>query len=303
MSFFHPKRICRKFNSFLSDCFWYYFMPDAWEIRHVFMDKLGYKCDLEHPKTFNEKIQWLKLHDRKDLYHNLVDKFEVKRIVGDLIGNEYIIPTLGIWKEFDDIKFDGLPNRFVLKCTHDSASVVLCKDKMSFDYSSAREKLTEALKTDYYHYIGKQWAYKGVERRIIAEEYLDEGTGKGLTDYKFMVFGGECKSIFVCSGRQSKLRLDAYDLNWQLMPFTRNNHPNMLERVPRPQCFDTMLLFAEKIARFINNPFVRVDFYEVKGKVYFGEVTFYPEGGLGRFKPIEWDYIMGSWIKLDVVSE
>lgn len=278
-------------------------MPDRLSIRYIFKKRLGYKCDLEHPKSFNEKIQWLKFHDRKEIYHDLVDKDKVKHIVGDLIGNEYIVPTLGVWKKFDEIDFARLPNRFVLKCTHDSASVVLCKDKTSFDCFSARERLTEALRTDYYHYEGKQWAYKGVERRIIAEEYLDEGSNVGLTDYKFMVFGGKCRCVFVCSGRQSGLRLDAYDTDWQLMPFTRNNHPNMKERVPRPQCYDTMLMLAENIAKFVNNPFVRVDFYQVDGKVYFGEVTFYPEGGLGRFSPIEWDYVMGEWIKLDGISE
>ena len=188
MSFIHPKRIVRKTKFAINDWFWNYLVPDRWSIRHIFKKRLGYKCDLDHPKTFNEKIQWLKLHDRKDVYHDLVDKYEAKRIVGDLIGNEYIIPTLGVWDRFDDIDFAGLPDRFVLKCTHDSASVVLCKDKSTFDYSSAREKLTEALKTDYYHYEGKHWAYKGIKRRIIAEAYLDEGNNLELTDYKFMVF-------------------------------------------------------------------------------------------------------------------
>lgn len=153
MSFVHPKRIFRKTKFAITDWFWNYLVSDRWSIRHVFKKKLGYKCDLEHPKTFNEKIQWLKLHDRKEVYHDLVDKYEAKRIVGDLIGQEYIIPTLGVWEKFDDIDFAKLPNRFVLKCTHDSASVVLCKDKTTFDYSAAREKLTEALKTDYYHSI------------------------------------------------------------------------------------------------------------------------------------------------------
>ena len=302
MSFIHPKRIVRKTKFAINDWFWNYLIPDRWSIRHIFKKRLGYKCDLDHPKTFNEKIQWLKLHDRKDVYHDLVDKYEAKRIVGDLIGNEYIIPTLGVWDRFDDIDFAGLPDRFVLKCTHDSASVVLCKDKSTFDYSSAREKLTEALKTDYYHYEGKQWVYKGIKRRIIAEEYLDEGNNAGLTDYKFMVFGGKCKCIFVCSGRQSRLRLDAYDMDWQLMPFTRNRHRNNKVRFPRPQCYDTMLMLAEKIAGYVDNPFVRVDFYQVDGKVYFGEVTFYPEGGLGSFDPKEWDYKMGEWIKTDGVN-
>ena len=303
MSIIHPKRLWRKTKTALFNLFWYYLVPDAWEIRHVFKKRLGYKCNFKYPKTFNEKIQWLKLHDRKKLYHDLVEKYEAKRIVGELVGDEFIIPTLGVWKRFDEIDFNELPDRFVLKCTHDSASVVICKDKTTFNYSSAKEKLMEALKTDYYHYVGKQWAYKNVERRIIAEEYLDEGKETGLTDYKFMVFGGKCKSVFVCVGRQSKLRLDAYDMDWQLLPFTRNNHPNMKERIPRPQCYDTMLMLAEKIAGFVDNPFVRVDFYQVEGKVYFGEVTFYPEGGLGRFNPLEWDYIMGSWIKLEADLE
>ena len=298
MSSIHPRRIRRKVKSALHDFYWYYAVPDSWEIRHEFRERLGYECDLEHPKTFNEKIQWLKLNDRKELYHQLVDKYEAKHVVGGLVGEEYIIPTLGVWSRFDDIDFSALPDRFVLKCTHDSASVVICKDKATFNHSLARKKLTEALRTDYYHYVGKQWAYKGVERRIIAEEFLDEENNSGLTDYKFMVFGGECRCVFVCSGRQSKLRLDAYDMEWQLMPFTRNRHPNMLQRVPRPKCYDTMLMLAEKIAKFVDNPFVRVDFYQVKGKVYFGEVTFYPEGGLGKFKPAEWDAILGNWIDL-----
>ncbi len=303
MKFFHPKKIWRKSKSALSDFFWYYVVPDTWEIRRVFKKRLGYKCDLMHPRTFNEKIQWLKLHDRKELYPKLVDKHEAKHVIGNLIGNEYIIPTLGVWNRFDDIDFSKLPNQFVLKCTHDSASVVLCKDKSSFQTSVAREKLTKALKTDYYHYIGKQWAYKGIERKIIAEAYLDEGNDLGLTDYKFMVFGGKCKCIFVCVGRQSKLRLDAYDMDWQLMPFTRNNHPNMKERIPRPKGYETMLFIAEKVAGFVDNPFVRVDFYEVNGKVYFGEVTFYPEGGLGSFNPMEWDYVLGDWIELEKAKQ
>ena len=303
MKFFHPKKIWKKSKSALSDFFWYYVVPDTWEIRRVFKKRLGYKCDLMHPRTFNEKIQWLKLHDRKELYPKLVDKHEAKHVIGNLIGNEYIIPTLGVWNRFDDIDFSKLPNQFVLKCTHDSASVVLCKDKSSFQTSVAREKLTKALKTDYYHYIGKQWAYKGIERKIIAEAYLDEGNDLGLTDYKFMVFGGKCKCIFVCVGRQSKLRLDAYDMDWQLMPFTRNNHPNLKERIPRPKGYETMLFIAEKVAGFVDNPFVRVDFYEVNGKVYFGEVTFYPEGGLGSFNPMEWDYVLGDWIELEKAKQ
>lgn len=302
MSIIHPKRIYRKTKWAVEDYFWNYLIPDSWAIRHFFKKRLGYKCDLENPKTFNEKIQWLKLHDRKAIYPALVDKYEVKSIIGNLIGEEYIIPTIGVWDRFDDIGFSKLPNSFVLKCNHDSASVVICKDKSLFNYSKAKEKITQALKTDYYHYLGKQWAYKGIKRRIIAEEFLTDGVHADLLDYKFMVFGGKCRCVFVCSGRHSRLRLDAYDMDWQLMPFTRNNHPNAKERIPRPACYDTMLSLAEKIAGFVDNPFVRVDFYEVNGKVYFGEVTFYPEGGLGKFSPVEWDYIMGDWIDLSGVQ-
>ena len=278
---------------------WWLFPNDVYYIKMMYALEMNHKLNLDNPRLYQEKLQWLKLYNRKPEYTTMVDKISAKEYAAKIIGEEYIIPTLGVWDRFDDIDFAGLPDRFVLKCTHDSASVVLCKDKTSFNYTSARKKLTEALKADYYHYEGRQWAYKGIKRRIIAEEYLDEGNKAGLTDYKFMVFGGKCKCVFVCSGRQSRLRLDAYDLDWQLMPFTRNHHRNMKERVPRPQCYDTMLMLAEKIADYVDNPFVRVDFYQIDGKVYFGEVTFYPEGGLGSFDPNEWDYKRGEWIRTD----
>ena len=300
MKFFHPKRMIRKNKTAIHDFYWHYAVPDSWSIKHIFKKKLGYKCNLKEPRSFNEKIQWLKLHDRKDIYRRLVDKQEVKKIIGDLIGNEYIIPTLGVWNRFEDINFEALPNQFVLKCTHDSASVVVCKDKSTFNYSFAKQKLSDALKTDYYHYIGKQWAYKGIKRRIIAEEFLSDGAHDDLIDYKFMVFNGKSKCVFVCSGRGKKggMTLDAFDMDWQLLPFTRNNHPNSTGCMTKPMNYETMLALAEKIARFVDNPFVRVDFYDVDGRVYFGEVTFYPEGGLGKFKPVEWDYIMGGWMDL-----
>lgn len=300
MKYIHPKRALRLTREGLYRLFWYYLVPDRLSIRHSFREKVGYECNLKDPQSYNEKIQWLKLHDRKPFYKDLCDKYKAKAIIGDVIGGEYIIPTLGRWDKFDDIDFTALPDSFVLKCNHDSANTIIVRDKASFDYDTARTRLSNALKTDYYHDLGKQWAYKGIERCIIAEPLLKNDDSSELMDYKYLVFNGKCKCTLVSSERFSStgVKMDFYDTDWNLMPFIRH-YPNSKDGVPKPEGYGLMVSLAEKIARFIDNPFIRVDFYQVGSKVYFGEATFYPGGGMSEFTPREWDFILGSWIDLE----
>ena len=301
MKHFHPKKIVRLAKEKIHDVFWYYLVPDRWEIRHRFRKKVGYVPNLRHPVTFNEKIQWLKLHDHDSRYPLLIDKFRVKAIVGDVIGEEHIIKTLcGPFSRFDDIPFKELPERFVIKCNHDAASTVICKDKSSFNYSEAKEKLEKSLRTNYYHQIGKQWGYRDIEPYIFVEEYMQDADKSELEDYKFMVFNGKCRCVFVCSGRNSTgLMIDVYDEKWNLLPI-RRDCPNSKKNLPKPDNFEEMLKMAEKLAVFVGNAFVRVDVYDINDRIYFGELTFYPNGGFGKFHPQEWDYTLGSWIKLPI---
>ena len=257
------------------------------------MDK---ELNLDNPKSFNEKLQWLKLYDKNPEYTKLVDKYEVKKIVSEKIGEEYVIPTLGVWDNFDEIDFDKLPNEFVLKCTHDSGSVVICTDKTKLDISSIKEKINECLRKNYY-YSGREWPYKNVKPRIIAEKYMRDGENLDLKDYKLMCFNGKVKCSFVCSNRNSKkgLCVNFYDKEWNPLPFIRYYPKNNIE-ADKPLNYEKMIEFAEILA--VQIPFVRVDFYEVQGKIYFGEMTFYPGGGMERFTPEEWDKRLGDMITL-----
>ena len=255
----------------------------------------GKKLNLDNPKTFNEKLQWLKINDRKEIYTTMVDKYEAKKYVANMIGEEYIIPTLGIYENFEDIDFARLPNQFVIKCTHDSASTIICKDKFQFNIENAKKEINKALKKNYY-YGGREWPYKNVKPRIIVEKYMQDET-EDLRDYKFMCFNGKVKCSFVCSNRNSEegLNVDFYDLDWKKMPFERQ-YKNSKKILEKPKNYNLMIELAEKLTK--ENPFIRVDFYEIKGKVYFGELTFYPGCGFEEFHPQEWDEKLGEWIKL-----
>jgi len=246
-------------------------------IELLYQKKLKRKINLDNPRTFNEKIQWLKLNDRNPEYTKMVDKYKVKEYVGNIIGNEYIIPTLGVWDKFEEIDFDRLPNQFVLKCTHDSGCIVICKNKEKLNIESAKKKLDRALKTNYY-YAGREWPYKNVKPRIIAEQYMEEKGEDQIKDYKIFCFNGKAKIILVCSNRNGNFKnTDFYDCDWNLMPFTREKHINNQKGIAKPGNLVEMLSIAEKLSN--NIPFVRVDLYEINGKVYFGELTFYPSSG------------------------
>ena len=298
MKFLHPKKIVRLTKKWLHDIVAYYLLPDSWYLRIRYREVFHKSLHLCHPKKFTEKMQWLKIHDRKPIYHQLVDKYEVKPIIAGIIGEQYIIRTLGVWDKFEEIDWNSLPNQFVLKCTHDSASIIVCKDKSTFNPAEHAWKYNDVyMKRDYYHFENKQWAYKDLKSRIIAEEYIEDDRYDSLSDYKLYCFNGKAKGVYVTINRFTNLSVSMYDMDWNLMPF-EHIHPNKGEKISKPKCLREMTMLAEKIARYIDNPFVRVDFYEVKGKVYFGEVTFYPEGGMCYFEPEEWDYTLGSWMDL-----
>ena len=272
-------------------------LSDEAYLRLMFRLRLGRKLDLKNPKSYNEKIQWLKLYDRNPIYTTLVDKYEVKKYVADRIGEQYIIPTLGVWDKFEDIDFAKLPDQFVLKTTHDSGGVVICKDKRMFDITAARKKLERSLHANYYM-RGREWPYKNVKPRIIAEQYMVDESGYELKDYKIFCFDGFAKAMFIATDRQvegEETKFDFYDMNFKHLPFT-NRHPNATHEIKRPKSFDEMKMLAEKLSQGI--PQVRVDFYDINGKVYFGELTLSHWSGMIPFEPEERDYKFGEWIKL-----
>lgn len=282
----HPLQTCSKLV-----CRFGTFLPDELYLKLQYRAKLDKKLNLKNPKTFNEKLQWLKLYDRKPEYTIMVDKYLAKKYVADKIGEEYIIPTLGVWDSVDEIDFDLLPNQFVLKCNHNSGlGMCICKDKSKLDIAEVRRALANGLKQDYYH-IGREWPYKDVPRKIIAEKYM----GDSLNDYKLMCFDGKIKCSFVCSDRSENLKVTFFDNDWNRMPFIRH-YPASDNKIPKPINFDQMIELAEILSKDI--PFLRVDFYEIDGKIYFGELTFYPGCGYEEFTPEEWDERLGSWIKL-----
>lgn len=263
---------------------------------------MGKFAHLDHPVTFNEKLQWLKLYDRNPLYTQMVDKVSAKEYAAKIIGEQFIVPTLGIWEKTEDIDFDGLPEQFVLKVTHDSGGVVICKDKAQFDRTKAIERLRNSLKRDYYS-LHREWPYKDVKKRILAEVYLEDRDDYELRDYKFFVFNGAVKLMFVASDRQNdeeETKFDFFDRDYQFID-VRNGHPNSARKPAKPENYELMITLAEKLAAGI--PHVRVDFYEVNGAVFFGEMTFSHWSGLVPFEPAEWDKRIGSWINLPSIKD
>lgn len=277
------------------------FLPDRMYLKILYWACIGKKLDLDAPQTFNEKLQWLKLYDRKPEYTMMVDKYEVKKYIADIIGEKYIIPTLGVWNSFDEIDFDALPQQFVLKCTHDSGGIVICKDKSELDISAARTKIENSLKKNYYKY-GREWPYKNVKPRIIAEKYMDTSDGQQLVDYKIMCFNGKAKCLFICTDRYSDsgLKVTFFDRDWNKLPFERH-YPSDHNHIIRPKNLELMFVLAEKISKEMK--FVRIDFYEVHDRVFFGEITFFPGSGIEEFTPAEWDLKLGSWISLTKEKE
>ena len=265
-------------------------------VRVEYFIVFGKRLRLKNPQTYSEKLQWLKLHEGDPIYTRMVDKAEAKKYVTEIIGEEYIIPTYGVWNHFDEIDFDKLPDQFVLKTTHDSGGVIICKDKKTLDKNAAKVKLEKSLKNDYY-YTSKEWPYKNVVPRIIAEKYMEDESGE-LCDYKLFCFDGKMKALFIATDRFTSgedTKFDFFDENFNHLPFT-NGHPNATKPIKKPESFQQMKDLAEKLSQKI--PHVRVDFYCTNGKIYFGELTFFHWGGFKRFEPEEWDFKFGEWFKL-----
>lgn len=271
-------------------------MSDEKYLKKMYKALMKKELNLDNPQTFNEKLQWIKLYDRKPQYTKMVDKYEAKIYVADKIGEKYIIPTLGVWDKFEDINFDELPEQFVLKCTHDSGGVVVCKDKKSFDIEKAKKKINNSLKENFF-YKYREWPYKNVKPRIIAEKYIEDANSDDLNDYKLFCFNGETKCCYVCTERNSTtgMCIDYFDLEWNHMPF-RRYAPNSSKKIEKPKNYEIMIKLAEVLSEGI--PFVRVDFYEIGDEIYFGELTFFPGAGFREFTPDKWDKTFGDWINL-----
>lgn len=281
-----------------------FLFSDRLYLQLVFRCKMGYWMDFDNPKIFSEKIQWLKLYNRNPLYTTLVDKFAVKKWVADKIGEEYVITMLGVWNNANEIDFESLPDQFVLKSTNGGGGdIIICKDKYKFDRENAIKHLNRSLKNSIYNNY-REWPYKNVPPRIIAEKYIDfenssnNKESSDLIDYKFFCFNGIPKFCQVIRNRNTKETIDFYDMSWNHMPFVGLNPvaKNGLNPVAKPKNLKDMISICEKLSEgFL---FIRVDLYNVDGKIYFGELTFYPASGFGVFKPDEWNFKLGDMIKL-----
>lgn len=294
-------------------------LPDETYIRLMYRWRMKKGLNLINPRTYNEKLQWLKLHDRNPLYTRLVDKYEVRQYIAECVGEEHLIPLVGgPWESFDEIDFDALPNQFVLKCTHDSGGMLICRDKSALDMREARKRIEQSLATNYY-YHGREWPYKNVRPRIIAEKYMAEASPApaqqeqlnvqqlqakhGLLDYKFMCFDGVVRLLFLDIGvigtsaqHANEYFRNVYDVDFVLQPVreTRENYPCP---IAKPDFLPEMVRIAQALA--IGLPHVRVDLYQIDGRIYVGEMTLYHGSGLSnRFNPVEWDEKLGDWICL-----
>ena len=271
--------------------------PDKLFLHWMYWVFTGQKLNLKNPVTFQDKLNWLKLYNRNPLYTKLVDKYAVREWVAEKIGEEYLVPLYGVYDTFDDIDFSKLPDKFVLKCTHDSGSVCIVKDKSKMDLEAIRQKLEKGLATKQF-YLSREWPYKNVKPRIICEEMLEDTVINDIIDYKFHCFNGTPKIVGVFTGRQTHegTKCNYYDMEWKWQDIQDcSGYPNTSLN-KKPVKFTLMIDFAKKLSKGI--PCVRVDFYEVNGHLYFGEMTFFDSGGRMLFHPLSVNTLLGSWIKL-----
>lgn len=277
-------------------------LPDSWFLRAYYFFEMGHELNLNNPVKYSEKLQWLKLHNRKPEYVTMVDKVKSKEYVASLIGEEYIIPTLGVYECFEEIDFDKLPDKFVLKCNHDSGNVIVCKDKNSLNIDNARKVLTDALNTDYYLF-GREWPYKNIRRKIMAEDFLSSSDEPfynhlGMTDFKFSCFNGNVHDVMVCLERESEeTKFYFFDKEWNLLRYNKRGKkaPEGFT-IPKPINYEKMVEIARILSKDI--PYLRVDLYNLAGKIYFGEMTFFPNSGFDLNLIEETEKIYGDLINL-----
>ena len=280
-------------------CQW---LPDSTYIKLRYLFQMGKRLNLRHPKSFQEKLQWLKLHDQNPEYTMMVDKIKVKEYVAKLVGSEYVVPLLGVWERAEDIDWESLPNQFVLKTNHSggNSGVVICRDKLKLNKQLAIKKLNDSMRGDIYR-LYREWPYKNVVKRVFAEAYMEDEYGE-LRDYKFFCFNGSVKALFVAADRQTpgeELKFDFFDADYNHLPI-KQGHPNADIPPKKPQSFDKMKQIAEVLSKGI--PHVRIDFYDVNGRPFFGEMTFCHFAAMVPFEPEIWDYKFGEWLDLDLVK-
>lgn len=275
-------------------------MKDEFFLRNKFKAYMGYNLNLNNPQTFNEKLQWLKLYDRKPEYNMMVDKYLVRKYIKEKLGEEYLIPLIGVWDSPDLIDFDALPDQFVLKCNHNSGlGMCVCKDKSKLDVEKAMLELKKGFAQNYY-LSGREWPYKNVQRKIICEKFMSNQNDEVLKDYKIQCFNGEVDHIFVCVDRDEQQRVCKYyyfDKNWKYLPYSWNDRcdDEFLASL-KPKTFEEMIAIAENLSAGI--PEVRVDLYEIQGRVYFGELTFFTQSGFDTTITSEADREIGSRLVL-----
>ena len=289
------KKVLLKLYFIAKNIYAYLICSDALYLKIEFRRKFHKKLDLNAPKTFNEKLNWLKLYDRRELYTILADKFNVKQYVASKIGSQYVVPNYGRWQKFDDIDFAQLPDKFVLKTTHDSGGAIVCSDKATFDCKAVSKRLKRDLRTNYY-YITREWVYKDIKPMIIADMLLDDNSGHEITDYKFWCFNGVPKVMYI-TNKGKNIKENFYDMDFNVIDIN-HGYPRRSPEYDKPHNFDLMKRLAAELSQDI--PFVRVDFFDVNGNVYFAEFTFYDWAGLKPFADPKHDELIGSWIDLPI---
>lgn len=270
--------------------------PDIIYLRILFRLSVGYPLELESPRTYNAKLQWLKLYYRKNLMIRMVDKFKAKEFITEVVGCRYVVKSYGVWDHFDDIDLSKLPDSFVLKTTHDQGGVCIVRDKSEFDIESIRKSFERRLKKNHF-WLSREWPYKNVKPRIMAEELLIDDNQSDLADYKFYCFDGKPKVMYIAQGRQEgHCTFDFFDVNFNKLDIKRPNYPNTEGDISKPKLWDEMIEVSQKLSEGL--PHLRVDFYISNDRLFVGELTFFQGGGMMPFEPEAWDYIMGDYIIL-----
>lgn len=281
-----------------------WWMPDKWYIELLWEKEFGTPLNLKHPQTYCEKMNWIKLYDRNPKYTIMADKYLVKQFVADKIGSKYIIPTLAVYESADEIDLEKLPNKFVLKCNHDSGSTIVCTDKSTFDLQKAKEKLKNAMSVQYF-YLSREWPYKNIPHRIIAEQYIapelryDNKGGvikdsEDLWTYKFICTNGIPRIMYV-TVKNDDIWENYYDMDYKELDISSTYRHSHIP-IPKPECWEELKQIAASLTKEV--PHVRCDFYVIRGKIYFSEYTFFNWGGWMQLKPDKWNKIIGAWIEL-----